>query len=59
VVKLGRILHSSCQHCTLDERDAVIDALRPLAEQRQSSKGGGVTGWKNDQTNCPNSPAAA
>jgi hypothetical protein len=28
-----RILHASCQRCTLDERDAVIDALRPLVEQ--------------------------
>jgi hypothetical protein len=33
VVKLSRILHASCQCCTLDERDAVIHALRPLVEQ--------------------------
>jgi hypothetical protein len=38
--KLGRFLHSSCECCTLDERDAVIDALRPLVEQ----------GWQIDLT---------
>jgi hypothetical protein len=31
--KLSRILHASCECCTLDERDAVIGALRPLVEQ--------------------------
>jgi hypothetical protein len=38
--KLSRILHASCKCCTLDERDAVIDALRPLVEQ----------GWQIDLT---------
>jgi hypothetical protein len=38
--KLSRILHASCNCCTLDERDAVIDALRPLVEQ----------GWQIDLT---------
>jgi hypothetical protein len=38
--KLSRILHASCECCTLDERDAVIDALRPLVEQ----------GWQIDLT---------
>ena len=32
--KLSRILHASFECRTLDERDAVIDALRPLVEQR-------------------------
>ena len=38
--KLSRILHASFVCCTLDERDAVIDALRPLVEQ----------GWQIDLT---------
>src|ERR1700735_5260811 len=38
--KLSRILHASCECRTLDERDAVIDALRPLVEQ----------GWQIDLT---------
>jgi hypothetical protein len=38
--KLCRILHASCECRTLDERDAVIDALRPLVEQ----------GWQIDLT---------
>jgi hypothetical protein len=38
--KLSRILHASCECCTLDERDAVIDALRHLVEQ----------GWQIDLT---------
>jgi hypothetical protein len=47
VVKLSRILHASCQCCSLDERDAVIDALRPLVEQ----------GWQIDLTySCVREP---
>jgi hypothetical protein len=38
--KVGRILHASCECFTLDERDSVIDALRPLVEQ----------GWQIDLT---------
>ena len=38
--KLSRILHASCERRTLDERDAVIAALRPLVEQ----------GWQIDLT---------
>jgi hypothetical protein len=38
--QLGRVLHASCECSTLDERDAVIDALRPLVEQ----------GWQIDLT---------
>jgi hypothetical protein len=38
--KLSRILHASCECCTLDERDDVINALRPLVEQ----------GWQIDLT---------
>jgi hypothetical protein len=38
--KNGRHLHASCECGTLDERDAVIDALRPLVEQ----------GWQIDLT---------
>jgi hypothetical protein len=46
-VNLSRILHASCQRCTLDERDAVIDALRPLVEQ----------GWQIDLTySCVHEP---
>lgn len=49
VVKLGRVLHASCQCCSLDERDAVIDALRPLVEQ----------GWQVDLTySCVHEPTA-
>ena len=36
----SRILHASCKCCTLEERDVVIDALRPLVEQ----------GWQIDLT---------
>ena len=44
---LRRILHASCQCCTLDERDAVIHALRPLVEQ----------GWQIDLTySCVHEP---
>jgi hypothetical protein len=47
VVKLSRILHASCQCCTLDELDAVIHALRPLVEQ----------GWQIDLTySCVHEP---
>jgi hypothetical protein len=46
-VNLSRILHASCRRCTLDERDAVIDALRPLVEQ----------GWQIDLTySCVHEP---
>ena len=38
--KNGRSLHASCECCSLDERDAIIDALRPLVEQ----------GWQIDLT---------
>jgi hypothetical protein len=38
--KNGRYLHASCECCTLDERDAIIDALRRLVEQ----------GWQIDLT---------
>jgi hypothetical protein len=33
-------LHATCECCSLDERDAIIDALRPLVEQ----------GWQIDLT---------
>lgn len=46
--KLSRILHASCECRTLDERDAVIDALRPLVEQ----------GWQIDLTYSNGSLAA-
>jgi hypothetical protein len=38
--QLGRVLHASCECLTLDERDAVIDALRSLVKQ----------GWQIDLT---------
>jgi hypothetical protein len=37
---LDLILHASCKCRTLDDRDAVMDALRPLVEQ----------GWQIDFT---------
>jgi hypothetical protein len=40
--QLSRVLHASCECRTLDERDSVIDALRPLVQQ----------GWQIDLTYC-------
>jgi hypothetical protein len=38
--KNGRYLHASCECSTLDERDDIIEALRPLVE----------LGWQIDLT---------